>query len=293
VGASTNADIANRFWWRGGDGFLPASLGAARDLEPASHPLIASSSHPAMEPFAHSGPEAWTDVAIARLYELDDLTADTAQLLSTVEGAPLLIERPRGRGQVAMLACGLDGQWSNLPFRPSFVPLLRSLIIHLGGTVLPRRNLLVGERLAWFPPATNSASLDASAEGPRGEALPLTSSAWEGHPALLSEPLREPGPYIVHQAGSAQPTWFQVGIDPASSRLASLTREQLTACLGSIPWHLVHEPRRVGDLFTVAGNRRWDLWRPLVFAALLLLITENLYTCRMAFRQHHVRGGDV
>jgi hypothetical protein len=280
AGEGADREIADRFWWRGGDGFLAAPLGAPLRTEKPRRPITRAASHPALEPFASGDAgEAWRQVSVACAHPLDPLPIDATTLLTLDDGAPLLVERARGRGRAALLATGLDGAWTDLPYRAAFVPLARSLTAWLGGVVLPPRNLLAGERLAWFP-AEGASGLTASCEGPDGKPVALAPSAWEGHPALLSAALTRPGAYALRPAGAAKPIWFEVGTAPAESRLAPIGVEDLASCLRELPRHAVSDPRRVHELFTEAGNRTWELWRGFALAALALLLVESLLTRR-------------
>jgi len=281
AGEDTDNDIADRFWWRGGDGFLPARRGVITETVPGQHPRLVDSSASTLSELARAGQEPWNGVAVARRHPLEDLSADTRTLLALDDGTALLIDRLRGRGRVALLACGLDGRDSDLPLRPVFVPLMRSLATWLGGAVLPNRNLLAGDALAWLPPAAAAGAWPLTADAPHGGSVALTPSTWAGRPALVSAPLAEPGTYTIHEPSRGATVYFQVGIDPAISHLASLDETRLDSALAGVPRHVVHQPRHVAELFTAAGNRSWDLWQALAALAGVLLLFESLCTWSM------------
>src|SRR5690606_32822440 len=56
---------------------------------------------------------------------------------------PLLIAKPYGRGNVVLMAAPLDADWSTLPAKPDYVPLLHELIFYLSRTN-SNRNVEVG-----------------------------------------------------------------------------------------------------------------------------------------------------
>jgi hypothetical protein len=284
AGEGTDPDVANRIWWRGGDGFLPARLAPPLAPTTPQRPRPAAIAHPALAAFTDAGSEAWDEVTVSRYHPLDTLPSEAGRLLQLEDGSPLLIERERGRGRVALLATGLDGAWSDLPYRPAFVPLARSLVSWLGGAVLPGRTVVAGESLAWFP-RDGSVPSAATAEGPDGTSVPLSPSSWEGHPALVSPPLTVPGGYSLRPGTGAAPIWFAVGLAPGESHLAPLGEAGLSACLGDLERHAVQDPARVHELFSAEGDRAWELWRPLVLAALGLLVAETLLARRIAARE--------
>ncbi|MBA2479705.1 MAG: BatA domain-containing protein [Planctomycetes bacterium] len=275
-GPDTDRDLANRFWSRGGDGFLPTALGAPKRV-PSAHPVTTAASHPAVSAFAVGAAAALREVAVSQYLALTDLPPDLERILELDDGNPLLVTRTRGRGRVALFASSLDGAWNDLPYRSAFVPLSRSLVGWLGGNILPPRNLIAGDRLAWFPAADGSLG-DVTAQGPDGQTLPLMRSAWEGHPALVSAPLTRIGAYAIRTGASRRPIWFQVGLASAESRLSPLTDAQLEGILAGIPRHDVADPAQVSGLFTIAGNRTHELWRWLIAAGILLLIIETVIT---------------
>ena len=49
------------------------------------------------------------------------------------DGQPLLAERPVGAGSVLLLGTALHVDWTNLPLKPLFLPLLTRLTFHLAG----------------------------------------------------------------------------------------------------------------------------------------------------------------
>ncbi len=274
AGPLMESEDASRFCWRGGDGFLPARLGVERPLAPPEHLVLGSGAALALAAVAQAGPEVLSEVSISRLHDLDEIAPDALPLIATEDGSPLAIARARGRGRVLLLATSLDGGWNDLPYRTVFVPLLRGLCTWLGGELVPPRDLLVGDALAWIGDSERSS---AHLEGPDGQALPLSLGAWEGYRAELSPPLLEPGAYRV-TAEDGRTVRYEVGTDARESRLAPLVLADLDGALPDVPRHLVRQPAQVRELFSAAGDRTWEMWRPLVVVALGLLALESLCT---------------
>jgi hypothetical protein len=280
VGPQTPTELANRFWTRGGDGFLPALLRPAADRSPAVHPAVSSIGHQSLSAFT-TGTDAWADVNVRRHLPLDlGPITDVTRILTLDGGEPLLIERMRGLGRVALLGTSLDGQWSDLPLKPAFVPLIRGLMASLGGVMLPPRNLSPGQRLAWVPPE-GAGEANVTAEGPDGLALPLDSGAWEGRRALLSAPLVQPGTYQVRVGTPPSVIRYAVALGAEESALLPLERREITAALGDLTLHRVERPARVAALFAQGGNTSFELARWLIIACLALLFVETILTRRM------------
>jgi hypothetical protein len=61
------------------------------------------------------------------------LECDSAVHMRFTDGTPALAEANVGRGRSAILALSLDADWSDLPFRPGYLPLLTRLIREVAG----------------------------------------------------------------------------------------------------------------------------------------------------------------
>ena len=280
VGPQTPVELANRFWARGGDGFLPALLRPAADRSPAAHPVVSQIGHQALSAF-NAGGDAWAEVDIRRHLPLDvGPITDVTRILTLDGGEPLLVERLRGLGRVALLGTTLDGQWSDLPLKPAFVPLIRGLMASLGGVVLPPRNLAPGQRLAWVPPE-GSGDANVTAEGPEGLALALDSGAWEGRRALLSAPLVQPGTYQVRVGTPPSVIRYAVALGAEESALQPLDPSEIRDAFADLTLHRIERPARVAPLFAQGGTTNFELARWLVIACLLLLFIETILTRRM------------
>ena len=103
--------------------------------------------HPALAVFSHL-PDASLFAARTHRYVLLETAAgDTRVLASYTSGAPALVEREVGEGRLMMLTTSIDKDWTDLPFKTSFLPLVQHLVLHLAGKLERHgvRELVVGE----------------------------------------------------------------------------------------------------------------------------------------------------
>jgi hypothetical protein len=63
---------------------------------------------------------------------------ESSVLLRTDAGLPLLVEKPFGKGRVALFASTVDRDWTNFPVRPAFLPWTYRLLGHLAQGPLDR-----------------------------------------------------------------------------------------------------------------------------------------------------------
>jgi hypothetical protein len=108
--------------------------GETRDERPAERLLPLDRRVPMLSSF----PEQNDGLRSARFYRylLLDPVRDTAQrnvILRFESGAPALVEREVGKGRVLLLATTADREWTDLPIRPGFAPLVREAARHLVG----------------------------------------------------------------------------------------------------------------------------------------------------------------
>ena len=61
------------------------------------------------------------------------------------DGEPLLVQRNVGRGKTLMLGTSVHVNWSNLPLRPIFLPLVTQLTFDLAEVEQASRHLIAGQ----------------------------------------------------------------------------------------------------------------------------------------------------
>jgi len=100
--------------------------------------------HPIFVAFASASADALPGLTRVRtrasmLVEPDARARDDggarAILARFTNDAPALMERavgPRGRGRVVLLTTSVDREWSDLPIRPGFLPLMEQVVLYLG-----------------------------------------------------------------------------------------------------------------------------------------------------------------
>jgi hypothetical protein len=130
---------------------LPAHLSAvARGLRPVA--LEAAGIHPAL-PAGSTG--------VTRAHATGRLVLDATRALAALEvpirfadGLPMLAIGRVGKGRSAVWATTLDDDWSDLPYRPGYLPMLVELVRYLSPTPPSRQgNLLPGQPVTLALPA--------------------------------------------------------------------------------------------------------------------------------------------
>ncbi len=282
LGPGTNPDFINRYWARGGEGFLPCPLGPVVALPKPALPAAVYLGHPVFNGFDAKMDEAWKGAKVTTYFKLDTAkvrAADLDVLLRLDNGEPLVVQRRRGLGVVTLVGSSLNTDWTELPLQAVYVPLLRGVVGHLGSFIFPPRNLLPGERIIYARVSAPVASMQG--EDNRGQPLNLTLGAWEGRDAILSEPLMEPGLYQLHYPRDAQPIHYAVALAPAESALQPITDREITRAFdGAVT--LFHSPEQVAANLDPARRQSTELWKGLLAGAIGLMFVEGWLTRREA-----------
>ncbi len=306
--------------WNNGDGLLPSPWGELRGAagettaaatNPAAAPAAGArtarivsqrSEHPAL---AFFNDPANGDLSTAEIRRWHALTitpptstqAATATAATLDSGDPLVLERRCGDGVVLQLATAVDADWSDLPMRPFYVPLMQQLVATLAVQIQPPRNVATGAAaVALFLPPEAAAANAATAAAAPPPAAPSgaapTATATDQLPAVtLVDPLgqrstltsrvqgrwlaaetsatQRPGVYLM-TLPDGRPAHFAVQTSSTESDLTLLDPLQQKSIADQLGARLLTS---VQDYLEADRRRRHgeELW-PWVLAGLLFLM---------------------
>ncbi len=261
------------------------SEGETVDLRPAERLAPIDRHHPLLSAFPAHG----DGLSSARFFQYMLLSplpdAPGRQVVLRYDsGSPALVEAEIGRGRVLLLTTTVDREWTDLPIRPGFLPLIQEAARYLAGapsgeaaaavTVGGKREIALepdDRRIEVVPPAGESRWLTPPAHGDA-----------HARRALVFAETDEPGFYRVRAARgdgtiSERPdAAFVVNLDTRESdpaRLADDKRPDRAAAPGAAG---------------TAPRRKLELWHALGAAAIALVLLESLLTLR--FRRGRVRA---
>jgi len=289
VGLGPNSDLAliNRYWAREGEGFLPCPLAAP--MTPAKPPLPAGLrlGHPVFNGFGSRSDEAWKAAPVKSYFQLETRKAKGGELdtLLTLDNSDaLVVERRRGLGLVTLVSTSLNADWTDLPLQAAYVPLLRGIVGRLGSFVMPPRNLLPGDQIIYSTKV--EAAKPIQGEDPSGKPMKLTVGSWEGRDAILSEPLMEPGVYLLRDPRFPAPIRYAVACAPAESALLPMPDRELGQALGDgAP--IFHTAEQIAENLDPARRQSVELWKWFLAGAIGLMFAEAWLTRREAGAAHH------
>ena len=300
VGPHTQPAVANRQWFRGGDGLLAGALTVTEpaidviespsqlfptqppSTQPRSHqPRPASGQPIALAGFANDT-TAWQAASVHRVAALEP--GAWQRLIDLDDGAPLMVLAQRGQGTVALSLMPLDDQWSDLPWRALWVPLMRGVVGSLAAAVLPSHNLRPGETLVWPSPTPALADpARAVLTAPDGTLATLRAGGWDGAPALVAGPLHQLGAWWLAPAVPSEgtPVTFAIAPDAAAMDLGGVPVDRLRSRIAATGC-VVHVARSGEDVRRIlagpSATAVHELTPWCAVMAFMLLFTELLLT---------------
>jgi hypothetical protein len=287
LGDKVDASFANTTLYQGGAGWLPTRLGALKGeairRQAIAHPDPRTFIGPALAPLGEGdqSPLAGADLFEFRVLEPAKDASVTARLDT---GDPWIVERPFGRGRVAVVAGPIDAEGGTLPVNPDFVPWAHELIYHLASASTGAHSARPGDPVvinlgSGIPEGTLTLAVttpggaEAQASVSRSEGIATARLGDTGEPGIYR--LRLPDP----PGGFAFAT---VAADGRESDLRPLEPAEAKALERDLPLTFEFDPNRLGGrLFADGPGSRHEFWRYLVLAALAGLCMEVWMTRRM------------
>lgn len=99
---------------------------------------------------------------------VDDVAGDAERVLRYGDGSPALLTARRGAGRVALLTTTVDDDWTDLPYRPGFLPLVVRLLRWLAPTRgTPNEPFPPGATVRFRPPPTATRVVITAPDGAR------------------------------------------------------------------------------------------------------------------------------
>ena len=204
-GDKLDSNWYNKILHKNGRGPLPMKIGPLNSNPVESEPVSLVSRH-----YRHAALEIFNDprngtlsgATVSHWYKLLPSQASAVEnesastFASLDNGDPFLAGKNYGKGRVILCSTAADSDWSNIPMRPFYLPLMQQLTTWLASGVHPPRNINVGENLTVIrPPA--EAGQAATLTDPLGKTHQLPLKAVGGRSVAHFEETLAPGIYLV------------------------------------------------------------------------------------------------
>jgi hypothetical protein len=287
------ADNYNRLLYHDGEGLLPATMGAtvgdaakkqsAFRFDPMRyrHPLIAEYQGEA-DPVTAGLTQALT----WQYHKLAIPKGSKAQVAVAFDnGDPAVVESPRHRGTVILVATSADTGWTTWPIHKSYPPVMHQIVLRASAGRLTERNIRVGQPYDQSFPET-AAAAPATVVTPKGQSVAAKLQPAGGVSQFHFEQTELSGEYKLRIGPPVGvESSFAANTDPAESDLTKLDAAVLGELLPGWKFIYVH-PSDWRELTRDAASvgRRGELHRPMLYALLVLLLVESILAWKFG---HH------
>ena len=291
AGDKINTDWYNQTLLGGTDGFLPMpidALGGSLEEPQKSTRIVAQHfEHPALQVFNDRANGNLADAEIWKWYRFGHAEGGQSQgntegmpvsaraeplVMARLEtGDPLIVQRPFGDGLVIQVATACDADWSNLPMRPSYLPLMQQLITTIASQVAPPCNIKAGEPAIALLPG-DAAGVPLSLVAPDGTRHTVRPVARGTHSLVQFGRTRRPGIYTL-TGPDAQGLHFVAQTSREESDPRLLDPEQIEKLAADLGAELVDSGAEYVELDKTRRHGR-EVWRFLLFGVMGLMFVE-------------------
>ncbi len=270
------------------EGLLPVPL---KNLNTAGQPGVLTNirwSHALLAPLADPVLNDFTRTAFLRRAEFNRSSLKPGNVLARFDDAePAIIEHPLGAGRVLLFNTSANDEWSDLPRRKAFLPLVDRTLARLSSAGY-RKSYVVGDTII-LPVANAGIGKDVAVVAPGGSKIP-TRMLMGRNTLVRTDPVTEVGVYHVEIDGKTEKA-FTVNTSRTDSPLSPMDGEALKAWWSPADVEVIAAEDALRR-FT-ATPAPWPVWPMLVVLAALFLIAEAIYVHHLCPRANPTAADGV
>ena len=196
-------------------------------------------------------------------------------IITLTNGYPFLVEEQVGTGHIILFSVASNTEWSDLPMKGLFVPLVHRSLAYLAQRSVLNRSLLVGEgttihfRTAVLPELTITK--------PGNQVILVNPQQIAAEKSIRFSDNDLPGLYTVASAHSIVDK-FAVNVDPDESNTSPSDKKHRDAMVRRIgiadnSIHTITQPQEVQRIIT-ESRLGSELWKQFLIAALIIAMIE-------------------
>ena len=282
AGHQVDATRYNTLFYGSDTPLLPVALGEPVQL-PEEAPVtlqLADNAHEAVAVFTDGAADMLTRSRVYRYFSVaEDEAAGADVLLSYDDGRPFLLERSLGRGRVLLFTSTADRDWTDLPTRTAYVPLMHSLVGYAA------QLSKAAQRPQVFLPGPTSVRIQGAQEGgsltiltPDGKELLSRFARQEG---VIEAPVTEyTVPGIYRLSTIADTDYLAVNATRAESDFTKLQQADLQARWQSLSV-ILEEEAALGQQADGTALPGREIAGILLLSLVAVLMVENVCANRL------------
>lgn len=282
----------NEKMFSAGNGILPSRFDAVRGTgrgpvantkSPSSKVVAQFFDHPALQFFNEAANGDLSTASVQQWYSLPVTQAATegaTVVMARLEtGDPFLIERNHGAGVVIQCATACDTDWSDIPLRPFFVPLMQQIVTTAASRLSPPRNIQTGEPASAII-RTESKEARVSIETPTGTKRTIQTTERGSDRLARFDGTRRPGVYKM-MLPESETIHFVASTSRDESDLRIYDQIKLDATANELGASVVKSSEEYLKQDRLRRHGR-EIWKYILAALLVLMFCELVLQQRFA-----------
>ncbi|MGQ3684857.1 MAG: BatA domain-containing protein [Candidatus Loosdrechtia sp.] len=241
------------------------------------HLKVADPSHPVLNILSTSDMSTLSSARFYRVFYIDPAPLGTCKtILSFSDDTPAMIERQIDRGRSVLFTSTVDRDWTDMPVKPFFLPLMQQLCRYLSGMALEDVQSEILVRHVWQIPCPYDIDT-IEITNPEGTKTTLQPQFADNEKSFICTDTNIPGIYAVTADGKPVtqiPSCFPVNIHTSESNLDKMDQKDITALMGGVK--LTIATSHIGEGREVLmGEAKKTLWGTLLLLAFCILFAES------------------
>ena len=215
--------------------------------------------HPALRILSETNMSTLSSVKFYRVFYVDPaLVGNCKTIISFSDDTPAIIERQVDRGRCVLFTSSLDRDWTDMPVKPFFLPLMQQLCRFSTGNIteeIQNETLVKHDWQSPCPEDINSLEIT----NPEGTRAVLQPQLINNEKSFLYNDTNLPGIYSVTVDGKPHPQFpqkFPVNVDTAESNLVKIDQKELAALMGGINLTITTSPVSEGSEVLMGEAKR-------------------------------------
>ncbi|MEO8207044.1 MAG: hypothetical protein ABI615_12755, partial [Chthoniobacterales bacterium] len=262
------------------DGLSPAPLTTLINAEKKGGELASLTriawNHPLLSPLYDPTYNDLSQTRVSNYSQLGDMpSGSAAEVLAWVNDDPLILERGYGLGKVILFNTTANDQWSDLPRRKSYVPLLDRVLNRLAGGVT-RRIFQVGDVIA-LPITLTNKDAKVTVTTPSGKTIVPTIHTINSQTMMRLDAVDEIGVYVAQETGGPASSSLTFVVQPGlgDSVLSPIDPETLKSWWTGATFEFIRPDPNSKSAVVATG--RFLLWPWFLGLACLMLLAEMFF----------------
>ena len=233
--------------------------------------------HPALRILSETNMNTLSSAKFYRIFYVNPTSLGNCKtILSFSDGTPALIEKQIERGKSVLFNSSIDRDWTDMPVKPFFLPLMQQLCKYLSGNISEEIQNEIMVKSNWQSPCPYDVN-NIEITNPEGRKTILQPQLINNEKLFLYNETNIPGVYAITVNGKPHPQlpfYFSVNVDTIESNLDKIDRKEIIALMGGINLNITTSSIGKGHE-VILGEAKKTLWGIFLFFTLCILFVES------------------